>query len=153
MRTDHVIWSLDYVKVAKGLNLLVILPLNSLLRLQSPIRRLCHITMDSTKFGNLPYYRFFIKNSQKECIKWYNWFQTFLTRKSCFPLCNYIFIMSIWWNKFMWKFQSLKILRHRVKREWYLLNHLSSFSCALGSKKLALDVGHMCQKLPCKKTC
>jgi len=65
MRTDHVIWSLDYVKVAKGLNLLVMLPLNSLLRLQSPRRRPCHITMYSTKFGDLPYYRFFIKNSKR----------------------------------------------------------------------------------------
>jgi hypothetical protein len=60
MRTDDVIWSLDYVKVAKGVNLLVMLPLNSLLRLQSPIRRPCHI-----KFGDLPYYRFFIKNSKR----------------------------------------------------------------------------------------
>jgi hypothetical protein len=152
MRTDDVIWSLDYVKVAKGVNLLVMLPLNSLLRLQSPIRRPCHITMDSTKFGDLPYYRFFIKNS-KRMHQMIQLISNFLTRKSCFPLCNYIFIMSIWWNKFMWKFQSFKILRHRVKREWYLLNHLSSFSCALGSKNLALDVGHMCQKLPCKKTC
>jgi len=37
MRRDNLIWRLDYVKVFKDLNVLVRLPLNSLLKLQSPI--------------------------------------------------------------------------------------------------------------------
>jgi hypothetical protein len=45
MCTANVIWSLDYANVFKDLNLLVRLPLYSLLSLQSPIIK-----------ENLPYY-------------------------------------------------------------------------------------------------
>jgi len=47
---------------------------------------------------------------QEECIKWCNWFHIFYTKKSCFLLCNYMFIRLIWWknksyeNSKIWNF-------------------------------------------------
>jgi hypothetical protein len=66
---------------------------------------------------------YFYKWLQKEWIKWCNWFQIFCTWKPCFPLCNYMFIKSIWWNNI-----SYEILKQKVAREMIpLLNHLASF--------------------------
>jgi hypothetical protein len=60
----------------------------------------------------------------------------FLTRKSCFPLCNYILNRSIWCKKN--SYESFEVLKFQDKGlQSVLLNHLSSFlKCALGSNTI-----------------
>jgi hypothetical protein len=73
---------------------------------------------------------------QEECIKWCNWFHIFCTRKSYFPLCNYMFIRLIWWkNKSYEKFKNLKFWDKRLQGKC-LLNHLAIFKNSFDSKKI-----------------
>jgi hypothetical protein len=45
-------------------------------------------------------------------------------------------------NQIIQKCQSLEILKERT----HFLNHLTNELCSMGSKCLAIDVGHMCRK-------
>jgi hypothetical protein len=58
------------------------------------------------------YYNFLLRNAM-ECIKCWNWIQFFYRRKTCFPLCNYMFIISIWWKKK--SCENLKVLNFKKK--------------------------------------
>jgi hypothetical protein len=62
--------------------------------------------------------------------------------------------MNLMKNQIKQKFQSLKILKERVARQrTQFLNNFIKKSCLMSSKCLALDVGHMCMKQSCQKTC
>jgi len=50
-------------------------------------------------------------------------------------------------NQIIQKFQSLEILKEMFARQRiYFLNHLAKKLCSMGSKCLALGVGHMWRK-------
>jgi hypothetical protein len=56
----------------------------------------------------------------------------------------YVHWMNLMKNQFIQKFQSLEILNERATRQRIdFLNHLIKKLCSMGSKCLALDVGHM----------
>jgi hypothetical protein len=55
--------------------------------------------------------------------------------------------MNLMKNQIIQKFQSLEILKERVARQRiHFLNHLIKKLYLMGSKCLALNVGHMCKK-------
>jgi hypothetical protein len=57
-------------------------------------------------------------------------------------------------NQITQKFQSLEILKESGARQRiHFINHLINKLCLMGSKCLALNVGHMCMKYSCQKTC
>jgi len=45
-----------------------------------------------------PFHNFLLKEC-KGMLKMMQLISNFLHKKTCFPLCNYMFIMSIWWKK------------------------------------------------------
>jgi hypothetical protein len=50
-------------------------------------------------------------------------------------------------NQIIQKFESLEILKERATRQrTHFKKHLIKKKCSMGSKCLALDVGHMCRK-------
>jgi hypothetical protein len=93
-----------------------------------------------------------LNNAKGMHVKWCNQSKTLCTRNPCFPLCNYIFIRSIWWKNKL--YQSFETLKQRATREMIaLLNHLASFLYSLCSKFLTLNACHMCKKKSCKQKC
>ncbi len=55
--------------------------------------------------------------------------------------------MDLMKNQIIQKFQIFELLKERVARQRIRLkNHLIKKLCSMGSKCLALDVGHMCKK-------
>jgi hypothetical protein len=55
--------------------------------------------------------------------------------------------MNLMKNQIIQKVQSFENLKERVTRQnTHLKNHLIKKKCSIGSKCLALDVGHMCRK-------
>jgi len=62
--------------------------------------------------------------------------------------------MNLMKNQIIQKFQTFKIWKEKVTRQWtHFLNHLIKKLCSMGSKCLVLDVSHMCRRLMCQKTC
>jgi hypothetical protein len=57
--------------------------------------------------------------------------------------------MNLMKNQIIQKFQSLEILKERAT--WQRIHFLKL--CSMGSKCLALNVGHMSRKQSCQKTC
>ncbi len=55
--------------------------------------------------------------------------------------------MNLMKNQIIQKFESLEILKERATRQrTHFKKHLIKKKCSMGSKCLALDVGHMCRK-------
>jgi hypothetical protein len=87
-------------------------------------------------------------NESKGCIKFCNWFQSFCTTKRCPVLWKYMFIGWIWWNAKSYK--NVKVLKFWGKRlyakYWFLKPIWQKHLYSMGSKCLALGVGHTCKK-------
>ncbi len=55
--------------------------------------------------------------------------------------------MNLMKNQIIQKNLNLEVLKERVaRRRVHFFNHLIEKMCSMGSKCLALDVGHMCRK-------
>ncbi len=89
----------------------------------------------------------FFLNNGKECIKSYNRFQIFCTTKNAPFYEIHVHWVNLMKNQIIQKFQSLEILKEMfVRQRIHFFNHLAKKLCSMGSKCLALGVGHMWRK-------
>ncbi len=60
----------------------------------------------------------------------------------------HVHLMNLMKNQIIQKCQSFEILKERATRQrTFFFNHLTKFKlCSMGSKCLALRIGHMCKK-------
>jgi len=59
----------------------------------------------------------------------------------------YVYCMNLMKNQIIQKFQSFEILKERAARQKiFFFQPFDPKKCSIGSKCLALSVGHMCRK-------
>jgi hypothetical protein len=73
----------------------------------------------------------------------------FNNKNMSFSMKVHVHSVNLMKNQIIQKFQSLEIFKDRVtKQRTHFFNDLAKkkFNCSMGSKCLALGVGHMCKK-------
>ncbi len=81
------------------------------------IQILCKCHFESTNYIKCPNYTF-KKSNQNECIKSYNWFQTFLCNKNMSPSMKiHVQYVNLMKNQIIRKIQSFEILRETTTRQ------------------------------------